>query len=219
LVAIFELLEGECNMFTGLILEKGKVLRIRHIGQAIKLTCQASQQLLEDYQIGDSMAINGVCLTAVEKADQQFTVDIMPETFQRTTFSRLKINDELNLERALPYNGRLEGHLVSGHVDGITRLREKRVQDNALILTFDFPKEFQGEILSQGSIAINGVSLTVTQVAATNFSISLIPHSRNQTNLGELMCGEYVNFETDVLGKYVKAQLGISKSTEWKGLN
>jgi len=123
------------------------------------------------------------------------------------------------LERALAYNGRLEGHLVSGHVDGITRLREKRVQDNALVLTFDFPKEFQGEILSQGSIAINGVSLTVIQVAATNFSISLIPHSRNQTNLGELIRGEYVNFETDVLGKYVKAQLGISKPTEWKGLN
>ncbi|MEB8141002.1 riboflavin synthase [Enterococcus faecalis] len=206
-------------MFTGLILEKGKILRIKHMGQTIKLTCQASRQLLEDYQIGDSMAINGVCLTVVEKANQQFTVDIMPETFQRTTFSRLKINDEVNLERALPYNGRLEGHLVAGHVDGVTRLREKRVQENALVLTFDLPKEFQGEIISQGSIAINGVSLTVTQVVATNFSISLIPHSREQTNLGELMRGEYVNFETDMLGKYVKAQLSISKSIEWKELN
>ena len=206
-------------MFTGLILEKGKILRIKHMGQTIKLTCQASRQLLEDYQIGDSMAINGVCLTVVEKANQQFTEDIMPETFQRTTFSRLKINDEVNLERALPYNGRLEGHLVAGHVDGVTRLREKRVQENALVLTFDLPKEFQGEIISQGSIAINGVSLTVTQVVATNFSISLIPHSREQTNLGELMRGEYVNFETDMLGKYVKAQLSISKSIEWKELN
>ncbi|EPI35206.1 riboflavin synthase, alpha subunit [Enterococcus faecalis UP2S-6] len=212
-------MEGERNVFTGLILEKGKILRIKHMGQTIKLTCQASRQLLEDYQIGDSMAINGVCLTVVEKANQQFTVDIMPETFQRTTFSRLKINDEVNLERALPYNGRLEGHLVAGHVDGVTRLREKRVQENALVLTFDLPKEFQGEIISQGSIAINGVSLTVTQVVATNFSISLIPHSREQTNLGELMRGEYVNFETDMLGKYVKAQLSISKSIEWKELN
>ena len=123
---IFESLEGECSMFTGLILEKGKILRLRHVGQTIKLTCRASRQLLEDYQIGDSMAINGVCLTAVEKADHQFTVDIMPETFQRTTFSRLKINDDVNLERALPYNGRLEGHLVAGHVDGITRLKEKK---------------------------------------------------------------------------------------------
>lgn len=216
---ILRLLEGERNVFTGLILEKGKILRIKHMGQTIKLTCQASRQLLEDYQIGDSMAINGVCLTVVEKANQQFTVDIMPETFQRTTFSRLKINDEVNLERALPYNGRLEGHLVAGHVDGVTRLREKRVQENALVLTFDLPKEFQGEIISQGSIAINGVSLTVTQVVATNFSISLIPHSREQTNLGELMRGEYVNFETDMLGKYVKAQLSISKSIEWKELN
>ena len=87
------------------------------------------------------------------------------------------------------------------------------------MLTFDFPKEFRGEIIPQGSIAINGVSLTIIQVTATNFSISLIPHSKNQTNLGELTCGEYVNVETDVLGKYVKAQLGISRATDWKGLN
>ncbi|MBM7690441.1 riboflavin synthase subunit alpha [Enterococcus ureilyticus] len=206
-------------MFTGLILEKGKVLRINYTGRTIKLTCQASRQLLKDYQVGDSIAINGVCLTAVGKTDQQFTVDIMPETFQRTTFSRLNINDEVNLERALPYNGRLEGHLVTGHIDGVMRLREKKTQENALILTFDFPKEFQGEIISQGSIAINGVSLTITRVTARSFSISLIPHSRNQTNLGKLMYGEYVNVETDVLGKYVKAQLGMSKRIEWKGLN
>lgn len=203
-------------MFTGLIQEKGKILRLRRNGQVIKLTCQASNHLLKDYQIGDSIAINGVCLTAVEKMDYQFTVDIMPETFQRTTFSRLKINDEVNLERAMPYNGRLEGHLVTGHVDGITRLREKRVQGNGLVLMFDFPKEFQGEIISQGSIAINGVSLTITQATVSNFSISLIPHSNNQTNLGKLICGGYVNFETDVLGKYIKAQLGISSQQTGK---
>lgn len=213
------LLEGECKMFTGLIEGKGKIIRIKHVGQTIKLTCQTSQQLLEKYNVGDSMAINGVCLTAIEKATQQFTVDIMPETFQRTTFSRLKINDEVNLERALPYNGRLEGHLLAGHVDGIIRLKEKKVEENALVLTFDFPKKFQGEIISQGSIAINGVSLTVTQIAKTSFSISLIPHSKNQTNLGKLRYGEYVNFETDILGKYLKAQLKTFQSKEWKVLN
>lgn len=206
-------------MFTGLIQEKGKILRLRRIGQTIKLTCQASNYLLDGYQIGDSMAINGICLTAVEKKADQFTVDIMPETFQRTTFLHLKIADEVNLERALSYNGRLEGHIVTGHVDGITRLREKRVQENALVLTFDLPKEFQGEIINQGSIAINGVSLTVVSVGNSTFSISLIPHSKNQTNLGKLTRGDYVNFETDVLGKYIKAQLDLSKSIKWKGLS
>ncbi|MCB5953177.1 riboflavin synthase [Enterococcus sp. BWT-B8] len=205
-------------MFTGLIQEKGKIIRMSHMGQTVKLTCQASAELLRDYQIGDSMAINGVCLTAISITQQQFTVDIMPETYQRTNFSRLKVNDEVNLERALLYEGRLEGHLVTGHVDGMTRLKEKRVQENALVLTFDFPDSFHGEIIAQGSIAVNGVSLTVTQITSSSFSVSLIPHSKDQTNLGKLNCGDYVNIETDVLGKYVKAQLGVYQPTNWKGL-
>ncbi|EPI01041.1 riboflavin synthase, alpha subunit [Enterococcus faecalis 13-SD-W-01] len=193
-------------MFTGLIQEKGKITRMHRSGQTIKLTCQASNQLLNGYRIGDSMAINGVCLTAVAIDNQQFTVDIMPETFQRTTFSRLKINDEVNLERALMYNGRLEGHLVAGHVDVTSRLLQKRTKENALILTFELPTLLHGEIIPQGSVAINGVSLTVTDVSSRNFSISLIPHSKDQTNLGKLNQGDYVNIETDMIGKYLKYQ-------------
>lgn len=193
-------------MFTGLIQEKGKIVRLHRSGQTIKLTCQASETLLTDYRIGDSMAINGVCLTAIAIDKQQFTVDIMPETFQRTTFSRLKINDEVNLERALMYNGRLEGHLVAGHVDATSRLLQKRAKENALILSFDFPIALYGEIIPQGSVAVNGVSLTVTDVTRNSFSVSLIPHSKDQTNLGKLNQGDYVNIETDMIGKYLKQQ-------------
>lgn len=193
-------------MFTGLIQETGKITRLVSSGRTILLTCQASSDLLADYKVGDSMAINGVCLTAVKKTEQTFTVEIMPETYQRTTFSKAKIADEVNLERALAFNGRIEGHFVAGHADTTTRLAEKRVLENALILTFDYPQELTGEIIPQGSIAINGVSLTVTGANARRFSVGLIPHSKDQTNLGKLNRGELVNIETDLLGKYVKAQ-------------
>lgn len=194
------------KLFTGLIQEQGKILKINRKAHTIQLTCQASKEILADYQIGDSMAINGVCLTAIAKTDSNFTVDIMPETFYRTTFSKLKINDQVNLERALAFHGRLEGHLVAGHIDTTTRLIQKRSNENALVLTFDYPQDHQGEIIPQGSIAINGVSLTITEVQARSFSVSLIPHSKDQTNLGTLNRGEYVNVETDMVGKYIKAQ-------------
>ena len=193
-------------MFTGLIQEQGRIKQIHHQGKTILLTCQASKLLVADYAIGDSMAINGVCLTAVKKEQNHFTVEIMPETYQRTTFATAKINDLVNLERALQFNGRLEGHLVVGHVDCTTRLVEKRVLENALLLTFDYPKTLQGEIIPQGSIAINGVSLTVTAVSQQRFSVGLIPHSKDQTNLGKLNRGERVNIETDLIGKYLKVQ-------------
>ncbi len=198
------------KLFTGLIQEQGKILKVNRKAHTVQLTCQASEKILADYQIGDSMAINGVCLTAIAKTNSHFTVDIMPETFYRTTFSKLKINDQVNLERALSFHGRLEGHLVSGHIDTTVRLIEKRNHENALILTFDYPKDQQGEIIPQGSIAINGVSLTVTDVQARSFSVSLIPHSKDQTNLGTLNRGEYVNVETDMIGKYIKAQAHLT---------
>ncbi|MEX1551552.1 riboflavin synthase [Enterococcus sp. C50] len=197
-------------MFTGLIQEQGKVTKITRHGHTIELTCEASEQLLENYRIGDSMAINGTCLTAIAINNQRFCVEMMPETYQRTTFSQMKVGDPVNLERALPYNGRLEGHLVTGHVDGTTRLLQKRMQENAFVFVFGLPGTFKGEIIPQGSIAINGVSLTVTAVTEQTFSVSLIPHSKEQTNLGKLVQGQLVNIETDLLGKYVKAQ-GILK--------
>ena len=194
-------------MFTGLIAEKGKVSRIQRINQSIQLTCTATPKILHDYQIGDSMAINGVCLTATTIKTDQFTVDIMPETFQRSTFSTIKVNNEVNLERAVAFGSRMEGHLLSGHVDTTTRLVDKRELENAIILTFDYPSSLKGEIISQGSVRLNGVSLTVTKVTARTFSVSLIPHTRHLTNLGDLNRGALVNLETDLIGKYIKENI------------
>ncbi|WP_167630211.1 riboflavin synthase [Listeria valentina] len=197
-------------MFTGLIQGKGKVSKLMRERSTIKLSCSASEELLDGYEVGDSMAINGVCLTAVSKSKQSFTVDIMPETFNRTTFARLKVGDEVNLERALLFHGRLEGHLVAGHVDQTIRLVKQIQHQNALVLTFNYPAELQGEIIPQGSVALNGVSLTVTEVSGRTFSVSLIPHSKHETNLGSLRRGELVNIETDMVGKYLKAQSPVS---------
>ncbi|GGP11852.1 riboflavin synthase [Oceanobacillus neutriphilus] len=199
-------------MFTGLIQETGTVKRIQKVSQHIELTCTASRELLQDYKIGDSMAINGVCLTAIEVTDSDFTVDIMPETFQKSIFSDLRVHALVNLERAMSANGRLEGHIVSGHVDTTTRLIKKVKKENSIILTFYYPPQIQGEVVAQGSVAINGTSLTVSAVTPGAFSISLIPYSMNHTNLGQLKQGEFVNIETDILGKYIKAMIGAEKN-------
>lgn len=195
-----------------MIQETGTVKRIKKVSQHIELTCSASRELLQDYNIGDSMAINGVCLTAIEVTDSDFTVDIMPETFQKSIFSDLRVNAVVNLERAMSARGRLEGHIVSGHVDTTTRLIKKVKKENSIILTFYYPPQVQGEIVAQGSVAINGTSLTVSAVTAGSFSVSLIPYSMNHTNLGQLKQGEFVNIETDILGKYIKAIMGTEKT-------
>ncbi|MFV0497314.1 MAG: riboflavin synthase [Candidatus Fimivivens sp.] len=205
-------------MFTGLIAEKGWIKGIQRKRQMIQLTCEASKDLLSDYRIGDSMAVNGVCLTAIEKSDQLFTAEIMPETFKRTTFAYAKIGEVVNLERAMKAEQRFEGHIVSGHVDSVTRLVKKRADQNALILTFFYPPNHLGEIIPQGSIAINGVSLTVTQTHASHFSVSLIPHSKSITNLGNLAVGAPVNIETDVIAKYLKAQRDKGRCFQERGL-
>ena len=186
-------------MFTGLIAEQGIVKEIRRNQQMIQLTFQASNSILSDYNIGDSMAVNGVCLTAIEVSSTFFKAEIMPETFKRTTFSTVKVGDRVNLQR-------FEGHFVAGHIDTVTRLIKKVENQNALVLTFAYPTKYAGEIIPQGSIAINGVSLTVMETTTASFSVSLIPHSKSLTNLGNLSVGHFVNIETDMVGKYVKAQ-------------
>ncbi|MGK0550881.1 riboflavin synthase [Enterococcus faecalis] len=193
-------------MFTGLIIEQGTVKEIHRNRQMIQLAFQTSKSILSDYKIGDSMAVNGVCLTAVKVSSTFFKAEIMPETFKRTTFSTIKVGDRVNLERAVLITQRFEGHLVSGHIDTVTRLIKKIEKQNAIVLTFAYPSKYAGEIIPQGSIAINGVSLTVTETTTASFSVGLIPHSKSLTNLGNLDVGHLVNIETDIVGKYVKAQ-------------
>ncbi|SEP67376.1 riboflavin synthase alpha chain [Streptococcus equinus] len=194
-------------MFTGLIQEQGRISRMVKHQHNIKLTCKASRKLLADYKIGDSMAINGVCLTCVAKAGDMFTVDIMPETFRRTIFSTCRIGDLVNLELAMSAKARFEGHLVTGHVDGVATLVQKKSDETALVLSFAFSKELEGQIVAQGSIAVNGVSLTVVSVESRQFSVSLIPHTAKETNLASLKKGDKVNIETDILAKYMQAQM------------
>ncbi|SDB34584.1 riboflavin synthase alpha chain [Streptococcus henryi] len=196
-------------MFTGLIKEQGNITKISKTSQSIKLTIRASNDLLKTYKIGDSMAVNGVCLTCVKKSGNQFTVDIMPETFKRTTFARLKINDRVNLEPAMSQSDRFEGHIVSGHSDGIGKLLHRKPDENAILLTFSYPDCLRGEIVNQGSISINGVSLTVVSADINSFTVSLIPHTAKETNLSSLKIGSEVNLESDILAKYVKAQLNM----------
>ncbi|EOT47607.1 MULTISPECIES: riboflavin synthase [Enterococcus] len=193
-------------MFTGLIAEIGIIRRIKRYASSMEITCEASRQLLLDYNIGDSMAINGACLTAIHCTETTFTVLIMPETVKRTTFQASKIGDKVNLERAMQQNQRFEGHFVAGHIDTTTRLLDKKILDHATILTFSYPPKLNGQLIAQGSIAIQGVSLTITQTTTNKFSVSLIPHSSHLTTLGELVIGESVNLETDMIGKYVEVQ-------------
>lgn len=198
-------------MFTGLIQEQGRISRIVKHQQNIKLTCKASRKLLADYKIGDSMAINGVCLTCVAKAGDAFTVDVMPETCRRTIFSESRVGDLVNLELAMSANARFEGHLVTGHVDSVARLVTKESDETALVLSFAFPKGLEGQIVGQGSIAVNGVSLTVVSAEKGQFSVSLIPHTAKETNLARLKTGDKVNIETDILAKYMQKQLRMMK--------
>ena len=198
-------------MFTGLIQEQGRISRIVKHQHNIKLTCKASRKLLADYKIGDSMAINGVCLTCVAKAGDAFTVDVMPETFRRTIFAESRVGDFVNLELAMSSNARFEGLLVTGHVDGVATLVQKKSDETALVLSFAFPKELEGQIVGQGSIAVNGVSLTVVSVKSGQFSVSLIPHTAEETNLASLKKGDKVNIETDILVKYMQAQVARMK--------
>ena len=155
------------------------------------------------------MAVNGVCLTCVQKSSSQFTVDIMPETYKRTTFKELKVNDSVNLEPAMGHSDRFEGHIVSGHSDGLAQLAAREKDENAILLTFAYPSKFQGEIINQGSITINGISLTVVTCDNNKFTVSLIPHTAKHTNLEKLKIGDNVNIETDILAKYIKAQLKL----------
>ena len=198
-------------MFTGLIQEQGRISRIVKHQHTIKLTCKASRKILADYKIGDSMAINGVCLTCVSKSGDLFTVDVMPETFRRTIFSENRLGDLVNLELAMSANARFEGHLVTGYVDGVATLVQKKSDETALVLSFAFPKELEGQIVGQGSIAVNGVSLTVVSVKSGQFSVSLIPHTAKETNLVSLKKGDKVNIETDILVKYMQAQVARMK--------
>ena len=193
-------------MFTGLIEEIGTVRRIERGAKGARLTI-AANTVLENTKIGDSIATNGVCLTVVALTDDSFSADVMAESLRRSALGSLQSGSPVNLERAMPADGRFGGHIVSGHIDGTGRIAATRRDDNAVWYTVETPAPLLRYIVEKGSITIDGISLTVAAVEQDRFSVSLIPHTAQVTILGEKGPGDTVNLETDIIGKYVEKLL------------
>lgn len=196
-------------MFTGLVEELGKIKTITHGAKSVRITVLANK-VVSDVQLGDSIAVNGTCLTVVEFASTWFTADVMPETVKSTVLASLKIGDTVNLERTLRVGDRFGGHIVSGHVDGVGTISGKESNDIAIIVKITAGPEVMKYIVKKGSIAIDGISLTVVDYEKDWFTVSLIPHSAERTTLGLKKIGDNVNLEGDVIGKYVEKLLGLN---------
>lgn len=195
-------------MFSGLVQGTGKIRVLDRQAETINLTVAPTvADVMDQLAIGDSIAINGTCLTVVTMGPDEFQVTLMPQTFEKTTFKDLRVGDLVNLERSLTVGARLEGHIVTGHVDEVVPVRDVQKNENAIEVRFNLPARLTGQVVAQGSVAINGVSLTVMDTSADWFSVGLIPHTQTVTNLDLLAAGSRVNLETDILGKYVVANL------------
>lgn len=189
-------------MFTGIVEELGKVADLKISPDSAQLTLEGSK-ILEGTQIGDSIAVNGVCLTVIKLQGNLFTVDVMAETLNKTNLKLSNRGSRVNLERALQLSTRLGGHLVSGHVDGVGTIRRITPVGIAKVYEITAPSSLLKYILPKGSVAVDGISLTVVDLQAQGFSISLIPLTRQETTLGIKGVGDIVNIETDLIGKYV----------------
>jgi riboflavin synthase len=193
-------------MFTGIIEEMGSVKALRHEAGAARLAVSASTVLGGTAQ-GDSICVNGVCLTVVDMDKSGFSADVAVETLKVTNLGELKTGAKVNLERALQLSARIGGHLVSGHVDAVGRIREKREEGNGWRIFIDAPDTVLRYMIKKGSIAIDGISLTVADVDKKGFCIAMIPHTAKLTTLGFKTAGDSVNLETDIIGKYVERLL------------
>lgn len=190
-------------MFTGIIEEVGSVASIRKGAHSCVLTVNASR-VLEDVHLGDSIATNGVCLTVTSFTSHSFSADVMHETLNRSSLGSLHIGSPVNLERAMLAGGRFGGHIVSGHIDGVGTISSIKEDDNAVWYTIEAPSSILRYIIEKGSITLDGISLTVAKVTNSNFSVSIIPHTRAQTNLAPKKVGDVLNLENDLVGKYVE---------------
>lgn len=189
-------------MFTGIIEEIGLVANIQRTGDSFVLTIEA-KKILEDVHLGDSIAVNGVCLTVTTFSNNRFTVDVMPETVKASSLNALKHGSKVNLERAMAAGGRFGGHFVSGHIDGTGLIKSKKQFENAVYYEIAADPELLQYIILRGSIAVDGTSLTVFGVTEIGFTLSIIPHTLSESILGSKGPGEIVNLECDMIGKYV----------------
>ncbi len=193
-------------MFTGLIAELGVVQGLARQGESYHLTVGASR-VMDGLRVGDSVAVNGACLTVVRLDAAAFTADVMPETVRLTNIGGLRVGDRVNLERTLRLCDGLDGHIVSGHVEGQGLIVSRRPEGIAMLITISAPPGLLKYIIKKGSVAIDGISLTVTRTTDRDFSVSLIPHTAKETTLGFKDVGDAVNLETDIIGRYVERML------------
>ena len=193
-------------MFTGIIEEVGSIAAIERGSVSCRLHIKG-ERIFSDLKLGDSVAVNGVCLTAAEIGNHVFTADVMAETLRRSNLGSLTSGSEVNLERAMAADGRFGGHIVSGHIDGTGTISDMKREENAVWVTIQAPREILRLIVEKGSIAIDGISLTVADLGASFFKVSIIPHTGEETILLRKHKGDIVNLENDIVGKYVERLL------------
>ncbi|MAN94485.1 MAG: riboflavin synthase [SAR202 cluster bacterium] len=189
-------------MFTGIVEEVGVVAKISDNGMTVLAT-----KVTEDLKLGDSIAVNGTCLTAVSFDRTEFSVDLSPETVRRTSLGRLSVGGPVNLERALLASDRMGGHIVQGHVDGTGRIMSTKRDGDSTIFRIRVPKRLNRYIVEKGFVAVDGISLTVVKIGASSFTLAVIPYTLKNTNLAALSVGDRVNLEADILAKYVESLL------------
>lgn len=200
-------------MFTGIVEEAGTIKKLMFSGNSGQIAVRA-KKVLEGTQIGDSIAVNGICLTVTSLQADGFTADVMAETVRRSSLAECRAGDEVNLERAMAANGRFGGHIVSGHIDGTGVITSYRREENAVWVTIETAPEILRLIVEKGSICIDGISLTVAKVGDTEFQVSVIPHTGEETTLLKKKPGSRVNLENDIVGKYIQKLMGLEPGSK-----
>jgi riboflavin synthase len=195
-------------MFTGIIKAKGSIAAIEKRAGDVRLRVTAAELPWADYAVGDSIAVNGVCLTAIRLHDDGFDTDVSVETLDVTTLRQLEVGDAVNLEPALCVGDALGGHLVSGHVDGIGKMTARADDARSIRMTFEVPAELARYVARKGSICVDGVSLTINEVSGNTFGLNIIPHTAEMTTMGAYEPGTAVNIEVDLLARYIERMLG-----------
>ncbi len=202
-------------MFTGIVEEMGKIVRVEKGAKSSRLTV-SGDKIFSDLKLGDSVATNGVCLTVTSFSKGIFTADVMNETLKRSNLGELRQGSMVNLERAMIANGRFGGHIVSGHIDGTGVITKIEQDDIAVWYTIRADRKIMKYIIEKGSVAIDGISLTIAKVTDNDFAVSLIPHTAKETVLGYKKTGDTVNLENDVVGKYIEHFLSFKEEPETK---
>lgn len=200
-------------MFTGIVEETGTVKSISMAGSSGTIVIEA-KKVLENTQIGDSIAVNGICLTVTSMTANSFSADVMAETVRRSSLSECRSKDKVNLERAMAANGRFGGHIVSGHIDGTGTIVSLKREENAVWVKIKTAPGIMKYIVEKGSICIDGISLTVAKIAESDFSVSVIPHTGEETTLLKKKAGDIVNLENDIVGKYIERFMTIGNAKE-----